>query len=116
MEFKCAWVPFIFILLFLHCSKEESESIPNCIEQKIKTLEKEAVWNPPAKIYSYIYQNQTVYFFPQRCCDIPSELYDENCTLLCLPDGGITGQGNGKCANFFIERTNEKLIWEDSRE
>jgi hypothetical protein len=43
-------------------------------------------------------------------------LYDENCTLLCLPDGGITGQGNGKCANFFIERTNEKLIWEDSRE
>ena len=84
--------------------------------KKIKTLKREAVWNPPAKIYSYTYQNRTVYFFPQRCCDFPSELYDENCTLLCLPDGGITGQGDGTCADFFSERSNEKLVWKDSRE
>lgn len=116
MRFKYVGVSFIFFLLFIGCNKEEPESIPNCIEQKIKTLKKEAVWNPPAKIYSYTYQNRTVYFFPQRCCDFPSELYDEDCTLLCLPDGGITGQGDGTCADFFSERSNEKLVWKDSRE
>jgi len=24
-------------------------------------------------------------------------------------------QGDGSCPNFFITRTNEKLVWEDSR-
>lgn len=104
------------VLLSCTCSKTSLETtIPNCIEQKIKTLKKGAAWNPPAKIYSYTYQNQTVYFFPQRCCDIPSELYDENCTLLCLPDGGITGRGDGRCTDFFDLRKDEKLVWEDLR-
>ena len=83
--------------------------------KKIDVLKKEPVRNPPAKLYQYTYKNQTVYFFPQYCCDLPSELYDENCALLCLPDGGITGQGDGKCTDFFLERTLEKLIWEDVR-
>lgn len=103
-------------LLFLNqCSKEDELALPSCIEQKIETLKKEAVWNPPAKIYRYNYQNQYVYFFPQRCCDIPSELYTENCNLLCLPDGGRTGEGDGKCTDFFKTRTEPLLVWEDTR-
>ncbi|MFT5791167.1 MAG: hypothetical protein ACI9LI_000499, partial [Saprospiraceae bacterium] len=27
----------------------------------------------------------------------------------------FTGKGDGKCADFFDARTNEKLIWEDER-
>ena len=106
----------LFILLFLvQCKKEEIQIVPDCIQQKIDVLKKEPVRNPPAKLYQYTYKNQTVYFFPQYCCDLPSELYDENCALLCLPDGGITGQGDGKCTDFFLERTLEKLILEDVR-
>src|SRR6056300_137275 len=103
-------------LLFLNqCTKEDELALPFCIQQKIEALKKEAVWNPPAKIYRYNYQNQHVYFFPQHCCDIPSELYTENCNLLCLPDGRITGEGDGKCADFFRTRSAPLLVWEDTR-
>ncbi|MDA8871351.1 hypothetical protein N9C47_04285 [Flavobacteriaceae bacterium] len=109
-----AFIPLILTVLF-GCSKETTSTLPSCIQSKIELIEKEAVWNPAAKIYRYSYQGKTVYFFPQRCCDIFSELYDENCTLLCHPDGGITGQGDGQCPDFFKIRSGEVLVWEDER-
>ena len=45
-----------------------------------------------------------------------STLYDENCNKICSPDGGIAGNGDGLCPDFFTNRTNERLIWEDKRE
>ena len=111
--------PFFFlllILLLLQCNKEESSNtLPDCITQKIEAIKKEEVRNPPAKVYQYEYQGKSVYFFPQYCCDVFSELYDENCTLICHPDGGITGMGDGKCSGFFTDRKNEVLVWEDVR-
>lgn len=44
-----------------------------------------------------------------------SELYDESCALICRPEGGITGMGDGKCAGFLEERREEKMIWKDER-
>ncbi len=106
----------VFIVLLSTCSKTSLETaIPDCIQQKINTLEKENVRNPPAKVYQYTYQNQTVYYIPSYCCDVYSELYDSNCTLICHPDGGITGRGDGRCTDFFDLRKDEKLIWEDLR-
>lgn len=103
--------------LFIGCNNEESvKDIPDCIDNMIDDIKNESVWNPPAKVYSYTYEGQTVYFIPQRCCDIPSSLYDDNCNLICNPDGGESGTGDGKCTDFFELRTNEKLIWEDTRE
>lgn len=72
--------------------------------------------NPPAKVYRYNYQDQEVYYVTGRCCDIPSKLFDVDGKLLCEPDGGITGKGDGRCPDFFETRTNETLIWEDKRE
>ncbi|MGA1546104.1 MAG: DUF6970 domain-containing protein [Flavobacteriaceae bacterium] len=106
----------VFIVLLSTCSKTSLETaIPDCIQQKINTLEKENARNPPAKVYQYTYQNQTVYYIPSYCCDLYSELYDSNCTLICHPDGGITGRGDGRCTDFFDLRKDEKLIWEDLR-
>ncbi|NDK54875.1 hypothetical protein GWO68_02995 [Pontibacter sp. BT213] len=82
----------------------------------IQQLEKEAPANPPAKIYSYTYNGQQVYYLTSRCCDIPSKLFDNDGNQLCEPDGGITGRGDGRCADFFEKRTNETIIWEDKRE
>jgi len=94
---------------------DEKLEIPACITQKIVEIQNEDVWNPPAKVYQYKYQGQTVYFIPQRCCDIRSILMDEDCNVLCYPDGGITGNGDGNCSDFFDLRSDEKLIWEDTR-
>ncbi len=75
----------------------------------------EPVGNPPQSIWQYEYNGQTVYYVPPQCCDQFGQLYDASGTLLCAPDGGFTGRGDGKCPDFFKVRTNEVLIWKDSR-
>jgi hypothetical protein len=42
-------------------------------------------------------------------------LYDAKGKILCHPEGGITGKGDGKCANFDKRKTNEQLVWQDPR-
>lgn len=88
---------------------------PACIDSMIRVYKKEEVTNPPRKIYSYTYRNQTVYFVPAQCCDFFSELYDSNCRLIGHPDGGFTGKGDGSMTDFFDTRKNERLIWQDER-
>ena len=105
-----------FLGLFLGRDKKDNPNeTPKCIEEKIDEIANGGVWNPPAKIYRYKYNGQFVYYFPPRCCDIPSTLYDKDCNIICSPDGGITGGGDGKCSDFFNSRTDELLIWEDMR-
>ena len=104
------------IVLLLACDDSDvKKEIPKCIQDKIDIIIAQDVWNPPAKIYSYQYEGETVYYFTARCCDIMSELYDENCNFICAPDGGIAGKGDGKCTDFITQSTKEKLIWEDTR-
>ena len=69
-------------------------------------------WHP---WITYSYQGRTVYYIPPVCCDQLGQLYDQNCNLICNPDGGITGAGDGKCQDFFSSRTNGILLWEDKR-
>lgn len=114
-----------FLLLFVlattgatlsNCEKiKMDKNVPACIKERIKSIEKEKIWNPAAKIFQYEYKGKTVFYIPSHCCDIPGEVLDENCNLICQPDGGITGKGDGKCKDFFKERTGEKLIWADTR-
>ncbi|MCP9753026.1 hypothetical protein EGI32_18905 [Ferruginibacter sp. HRS2-29] len=73
------------------------------------------VGNPPRKIWSYTYQNRTVYYVQPECCDQFSDLYDAGCTLLGHPDGGFWGRGDGNFPDFTKERSNEKLVWQDKR-
>ncbi|MGA1823986.1 MAG: DUF333 domain-containing protein [bacterium] len=93
----------------------ECYPLPSWLSQLIATLEQEPVANPPAKIIRYTYHDSIVYFVPQKCCDFPSILYDDQGTVLCNPDGGFTGRGDGRCPDFFSARTNEKIIWADER-
>ncbi|MBU1101268.1 MAG: hypothetical protein KKA84_12780 [Bacteroidetes bacterium] len=57
-----------------------------------------------------------VYYVPPQCCDQFSTLYDKDGNIICAPDGGITGQGDGRGSDFFAERKNKKLIWQDTGE
>ncbi|GAB3195086.1 hypothetical protein GCM10027293_04740 [Pontibacter aydingkolensis] len=86
------------------------------LNQLIQEMQDAETANPPAKIYRYTYKDQEVFYLTGRCCDIPSKLYDKNGNIICEPDGGITGKGDGRCTDFFEKRSDETLIWEDKRE
>lgn len=92
------------------------ESVPDCIREKIKELQNDPLRNPPAAVLQYQYKGKLVYYVPPAAGDQMSELYGEDCELICRPDGGITGRGDGRCPDFFEERSNEKIVWKDSRE
>lgn len=119
-------VTLLLMTAFVGCQTAESPASSEVEQQKptptgwlselIRELEQEDVSNPPAKVYRYTYNGKEVYFLTSRCCDITSKVYDTDGNLLCEPDGGITGQGDGRCTDFFDARTNETLIWEDKRE
>jgi len=88
---------------------------PAWLRALIAKIESEPVTDPPSAIYSYRYRGATVYFRPARCCDFPSQLYDERGGRICQPDGGLSGLGDENCPDFFSARTNEVLIWRDPR-
>jgi len=88
---------------------------PNWLKNKIKQLKKESVQSPPASVFEYTYKGDRVFYFPARCCDIFSDLYDEQGSLLCHPDGGFTGGGDGQCPDFWQNSTETRLIWKDNR-
>ncbi|MCZ6867419.1 MAG: DUF6174 domain-containing protein [Chloroflexi bacterium] len=89
---------------------------PEWLTDLISTLENEPPGNPPMSITRYDYKEQTVYFQTAPCCDIFSNLYDADGNIIGHPDGGITGQGDGRVPDFFKERQNGRLVWEDRRQ
>ncbi|MDQ8053423.1 MAG: hypothetical protein REI78_10375 [Pedobacter sp.] len=115
-KLKLIIVVLLLVLQAQTCKKDDPiEEVPTCILDKIEQMKKDNVANPPASVWQYEYNGKIVYYVPAKCCDIPSVLYDGNCNVICSPDGGFTGAGDGKCADFFKKRTNEKLIWKDPR-
>ena len=88
---------------------------PAWLAQLIRQMERDPVANPPASVVRYQYKGRTVYYVPPRCCDVPSDLYDADGRLLCHPEGGITGRGDGRCPDFPAERADERVIWRDRR-
>lgn len=97
-----------------HSSPTQSVS-SECIEMIIADIKKSPVKNPPATIWHYTYKGESVYYIPAPCCDQFNPVYNNKCSLLCHPDGGLTGKGDGKCDDFFLLANDKKLIWKDSR-
>ena len=126
---KPVYLFLLFCLPFLSACQKQSvpqnatvsepkitfRQIPDWLFKQIENFEKDKPANPPVKIYSYHYNGEIVYYITGRCCDIPSSLFSVEGQQLCQPDGGYTGKGDGKCADFFDNRTEENLVWEDSR-
>ena len=94
---------------------DSTSSTPAWLTALVQQSEVQPVANPPAFIARYDYKGQTVYFQLQRCCDVMSVLYRLDGSIACHPNGGVTGTGDGKCADFFVERRNERIVWRDPR-
>ena len=108
----------LIIIISLNFSCDEiidEDGATSCIREMIEKYKREAPTNPPRTVYSYQYKGKTVYHITSVCCDQFNILYDLNCNIICYPDGGITGSGDGRCPNYFNEATSKGLIWKDSR-
>ena len=108
-------VAFLLPLGCEHSSPTEPAAVPSWLQGLIDQIQREPVTSPPTAIYSYRYRGETVYYRPSRCCDIRSVLYDANGLVLCEPDGGFGGGGDGRCPDFLATRSDERLIWRDPR-
>jgi hypothetical protein len=106
--------PILLIIGMVSCQNDPvSFDAPSCVHDFINQLQTEPVRNPPASVWRYLYNGKTVYYIPPTCCDVPSVLLDDACTILCSPDGGISG--DGRRPDFIKTRQNEELIWKDTR-
>lgn len=87
---------------------------PSCINEKIELIKNNNVTNPPTQVWKWEVDGETYYYITSNCCDQYNNLYNEQCELICAPDGGFTGLGDGNCPNFIGEII-KTLVWEDQR-
>jgi hypothetical protein len=113
---KNVWVWLLVIIA--GCSKvptpAESEATPAWLQTKIESFKTLPEANPPRSISKTTFKGEIVYYVSSACCDIPSELYNADGTLLCYPSGGIAG-GDGRCPAFSLDRQRMKAVWKDER-
>lgn len=95
---------------------DQQPPLPQWLTTLINELSTAPVANPPAQIIQYQYNDATGYYLPPRCCDIMGILYSMDGHVLCHPDGGIVGRGDGKCSDFHQTKTQELVIWRDERD
>ncbi|MGI9025330.1 MAG: DUF6970 domain-containing protein [Burkholderiaceae bacterium] len=88
-------------------------AIPEWLQAKIAEYQRLPPSNPPRQIVRTTHEGRTVYYVFPTCCDIPSELYDEEGRLLCRPSGGFAG-GDGRCPSFTFANAMTP-VWRDSR-
>lgn len=98
----------------------QSPMQPKWRQRLITQLQSEPVRNPPAKIVRYTNARRSYYYVPPAAGDQFSVLYNSVGRKICAPDGGITGNGDGKCPSFvrkmLFSRDAGKVVWQDTRE
>jgi hypothetical protein len=104
----------MLLLPLAACGGTAPEARPPWLLELIARQEAEPVANPPAFIARREHTSGIYYFLPSRCCDIWSELYDAEGALVCHPDGGITGDGDGNCPALG-DLLREEIVWRDPR-
>lgn len=106
----------ILALLMSACSSPVApDRMPAWVTTMIRSLEAKPVANPPAFVASYEYKGDVVYYVPPRCCDVWGTVFKADGSILCHPNGGVDGNGDGRCVDFLTARRNERIIWRDPR-
>lgn len=93
----------------LSCEKiEVPKDTPSCITKKIKEQKDDCL----SKVIEYEYNGNIVYLFePANCPEALFNLYDYDCNFVCSPSGGINGQGDGNCTDFYQTGIEKRIIW-----
>lgn len=119
----CSVLTFLIAFSSFQCKQEvlslsemsETVSTPDWVQNLITEYKNHPAGNPDYSIWQYRFKGQTVYYLPPQCCDKMSVLLSKDSTVICHPDGGYAGNGDGNCPDFFDERENGKLIWKDNQ-
>ena len=95
--------------------ESDTTARPPWLKARIAAVLAERKRNPIIRILRYQYEGKSVYYVSAPCCDQYSDVLDTRGKLICHPDGGITGKGDGQCADFEKRKSNEKVVWQDPR-
>ena len=105
----------IIVFTLLSCEKANLNiDAPTCIKNKIENIINNEISNPPTQVWKWETDETIYYYITSDCCDQYNYLYNEQCELICAPNGGIIGAGDGNCPTFTSEII-KTLIWEDQR-
>ena len=103
------------VLFFMSCATHKKaqavNDLPTCLKTKIEDMSANPREGTPQSITRYIYKGRTVYYLLSSCCDKYNIVFDSDCNILGFPDGGYTGNGDGKMPDFRKEATDGKLVW-----
>ena len=105
----------VLLIAVSACNKPDLQTdVPNCIEKKIKKAMNASVQNPPMEVWKWTDNSNTYYYVTSGCCDQFNYLYDDKCNIVCAPDGGFSGGGDGNCPTLqgTVVKT---LVWKDPR-
>lgn len=112
-------IPLIFLLIACSANKKQSagklSNMPPCLVTKIQNIINDPKQTPPQSISMFTYKGKSVFYIVQPCCDQFNQVYDSDCNYLGAPDGGITGKGDGKIADFVNEAKDRKVVWENGK-
>jgi hypothetical protein len=84
---------------------------PPWLELLIGRLAAQPPGHPPQTVWRYRYRGEVVYYLPPQCCDQFSVLFDAKGRVIAAPDGGLSGRGDGRAADFFQQRRQGLLLW-----
>ena len=101
--------------VYARVAESDTTARPAWLKARIAAVLAERKRNPITRIYRYQYEGKNVYYQSAPCCDQYSQVFDTKGKLICQPDGGITGKGDGQCPDFEKNKSNEKLVWQDPR-
>jgi hypothetical protein len=104
----------VLTLLAASAAALAQTNVPPFVAKLIAQYKSTPLKNSPRSVWRYIYKGEPVYYVPPLwCCDISSTLYDAKGNVLCRPDGGFGGIGDGKCPDFIKDRSHGELLWSD---
>ncbi|MFT5336584.1 MAG: hypothetical protein ACJAY8_001063 [Sphingobacteriales bacterium] len=116
-------VGVLLVILGVACSKNEDkaeaylsqeEKIESCIAHKIEEVLAGDPQNPRTEIWLWKSSAELYYYVNAPCCDQFSVLFNEDCAVVCAPDGGFSGNGDGACPEFAADLS-RILVWKDIR-
>lgn len=91
------------------------EDLPDWLRSSLARVQQGAHPAAPLYVAVYVFREDTTYYVPPTCCDVRSVLFDSSGHVVCRPDGGIMGRGDGRCPDFFALAERIRTVWSPFR-
>ena len=87
------------------------ESMPQWLRQRIAQYGSLPPGEAPTGVWRVDYRGRPAYYEQSPCCDQWNPLYDAEGVVICHPDGGITGGGDGQCPRPLDPAAPRTPVW-----